>query len=634
MARLVRPSLPRLPTLDDLAAVTRLFELRTASRWVGLGLVVGIVSGLGAAAFYLGMNWIRSIVFDTWAHMKMLGPQGEHELFARPITGALRWWVVLLAPAIGGLISGLIVFHAAPEAEGHGTDELIDAFHRHRGHVRARVPVVKALASVVLIGTGGSAGREGPIAQIGAGFGSIFANLLHLSHRERRLLLLAGAAGGIGAIFRTPLGAALFVAEVLYRDDFEVDALVPAVLSSVVAYSVFTMIFGQGSIFVANGRFFFEPRQLPLYAVLAAVAALVGVVYVKVFYGTRDRVFAKLPIYRPLKPMLGGLALGGLALLVPQGLGSGYGWLQEALMPSGRWLPVGWVGAATLFGIALAKVLATTLSVASGGSGGVFGPSVVIGGMLGGAVGLASHELFPNVVTQPGAFVVVGMACFFGGVAHAPISSLVMATEMTASYDLLVPIMLAEVVTVVLIGRSTLYEKQVRTRRESPAHGGEYVLDLLREIPVRAAFRPTEVLTVPATMPLEQLLHQASESAQLVFPIADPGGPPTGIVTLETLRGFFFDEDIGSLAIAADCASPFVSVSPDDSLDAALQLFSRSRYAELPVVGNDESHPMLGLLSYEQLLEVYSRELTRRRLELEGKASERMPGVPASKPIG
>jgi CIC family chloride channel protein len=624
----MRSSFSRLPTLEDLTAFTRLFELRTASRWVGLGLVVGIVSGLGAAAFYLGMNWIRSLVFDSWAHLEMLDPQGEHRLFYHPVTGALRWWVVLLAPALGGLFSGLVVFHFAPEAEGHGTDELIDAFHSHRGYVRARIPLVKAIASVVLIGTGGSAGREGPIAQIGAGFGSIFANLLHLSHRERRLLLLAGAAGGIGAIFRTPLGAALFVAEVLYRDDFEVDALVPGVLSSVVAYSVFTLFFGQGSIFVANGHFAFDPRQLPLYVVMAAFAALVGVVYIKVFYGARNRVFGKLPLYRPLRPMLGGLALGALALVVPQSLGSGYGWLQEALVPSGHKLPIGWIGAATLLGIALAKVLATTLSVASGGSGGVFGPSVVIGGMLGGAFGLASHELFPQVVAQPGAFVVVGMACFFGGVAHAPISSLVMATEMTASYDLLVPIMLAEVVTVALIGRSTLYEKQVRTRRESPAHGGEYVLDLLRDIPVKAAFRSTSVVTVPATMPLQQLLRQASESEQLVFPIAAPGEAPTGIVTLDTLRGFFYDEDIGTVAIAADCASPFVSVSPDDSLGVALQLFGKSRYAELPVVSPDESRTMLGLLSYEQLFEAYSRELARRRLEQEPLSTKLPPSEP------
>ena len=248
--------------------------------------------------------------------------------------------------------------------------------------------------------------------------------------------------------------------------------------------------------------------------------------------------------------------------------------------------------------------------------------------MLGGAFGLASHELFPQVVVQPGAFVVVGMACFFGGVAHAPISSLVMATEMTASYDLLVPIMLAEGVTVALIGRSTLYEKQVRTRRESPAHGGEYVLDLLRDIPVKAAFRSTSVVTVPATMPLQQLLRQASESEQLVFPIAAPGEAPTGIVTLDTLRGFFYDEDIGTVAIAADCASPFVSVSPDDSLGVALQLFGKSRYAELPVVSPDESRTMLGLLSYEQLFEAYSRELARRRLEQEPLSTKLPPSEP------
>jgi CIC family chloride channel protein len=550
----------------------------------------------------------------------MLEPHGEHSLFGKHGSGNVRHWLLVLAPAVGGLVSGLLVFRFAPEAEGHGTDGLIEAFHKKGGKVRARVPLVKALASVVVIGTGGSAGREGPIAQIGAGFGSILAGALRLTPRERRLLLLAGAAGGIGAIFRTPLGAALFAVEVLYRDDFEVDALVPSVLSSVVAYSVFTMIFGEGAIF-ATAHYPFDPRQLPLYLLMAVVAALVGVVYIKVFYGARDHVFSRLRVARPLKPMIGGLAVGTIALFVPHALGSGYGFLQEALVPTRGLIPAGWTGAALLLGVALAKVLTTTLTVSSGGSGGVFGPSVVIGGMIGGAFGLASHQLFPHVVPQPGAFVIVGMACFFGGVAHVPISSLVMASEMTGSYELLVPIMLAEAVAVVMLGRFSLYEKQVTTRRESPAHGGEYVLDVLQDIPTRAAFSATEVITVAPSAPLQELLRRATDSPQLVFPVTSEQGEPTGIVTLDTLRGFFFDEDIGTLAIAADCAQPFVSVTANDSLGVALERFARTRLAELPVVDDVDPHKILGLLSYGQLLQAYSQELVRRRVDSDDKPS-------------
>jgi CIC family chloride channel protein len=606
---------PRLPGLDDLTAFARLFEFRTVSRWVGLGLVVGVTAGLVAAAFYLSMDWVRYVVLGLGANMQQLEPHGEHSIFDHGASGPVRWWLLVMAPALGGLASGWLVFRFAPEAEGHGTDAVIDAFHRRRGRIRLRVPLVKGVSSVIVIGTGGSAGREGPIAQIGAGLGAALGGALRLSDHERRLLLIAGAAGGIGAIFRTPLGAALFVVEVLYRDDIEVDALVPAVLSSVVAYSVFTMIFGQTAIFATEKHYAFDPRQLPLYLVMAAGAALMGVVYIKVFYAMRDRLFAKIHVPRFVKPMIGGLCVGLLALLVPQAMGAGYGWLQEAILPKAAPPALGWTGALTLLGIALAKVVTTSLSVGSGGSGGVFGPSVVIGGMVGGAFGLGFHQLFPNVVSQPGAFVIVGMACFVGGVAHAPISSLVMASEMTGSYDLLVPIMLAEAVTVAMMRRFTLYERQVGTRRDSPAHGGDYVLDLLQEIPVRDVYtREAEVLVMSASAPLPQLLRQASESPQAVFPVVSSDGSIEGIATLETLRAFFYDEHMGKLAIGADCAMPFVSVTPEDSLGVALERFAASRYPQLPVIDPADNAKIVGLLSYEDLLHAYSAELERRRL--------------------
>ena len=611
----MHPGIPKLPNLNDLADFARLLEIRTVSRWVGLGLVVGVGAGLGAAGFFVAMDYVRHLVFTTMAGLELLEPGGEHSLFAGGAVGEPIVWLIVLAPAIGGLVSGLIVFRFAPEAEGHGTDALIDSFHNKRGAIRKRIPIVKAVASVILLGTGGSAGREGPIAQIGAGFGSVLATVLRLSPRERRLLLLAGAAGGIGAIFRTPLGAALFIVEVLYRDDFEVDALVPTVLSSVVAYSVFTMIFGEGNIFTTQPHYEFNPLQLPLYLVMAIFASVIGVLYITVFYGMRDRVFAPLPIPRALKTMLGGLFLGLLYLIAPQSLGAGYGWLQEVLLPTSDYFPMGWQSAGLLLAIALLKVVTTSLSISSGGSGGVFGPSVVIGGMIGGAFGMAFHLLLPQVAPQPAAFVIVGMACFFGGVAHAPISSLVMASEMTGSYDLLVPIMLAEAVTFVMVRRWTLYEKQVPTRRDSAAHGAEFVLDVLQHVRVEDAVQLAEPRSLGASTPLADVLRQASESTQAIFPVVDEDGRPQGIVSLDTIRAFFYDQELGQLAIAADCAMPLVSVAVDDTLDAALRRVAKSGLPQVPVVDPDDEQKIVGLLSYEEILAAYSRELVRRRDE-------------------
>lgn len=627
----VRP-FPGIPTFADIGAFARLFEFRAVSRWVGLGLVVGAISGLGAAAFFVAMDWLRHLVLVVGANLSPLEPHGEHSLFGAGGGGEVRHWVIVLAPALGGLVSGLLVSRFCPEAEGHGTDALIDSFHRRGGHIRPRVPLVKALASVIVIGTGGSAGREGPIAQIGAGFGSMLGRALKLTPRERRLLLLAGAAGGIGAIFRTPLGAALFVVEVLYKDDFEVDGLVPTVLSSVVAYSVFTMIFGEGTIFATAPSYTFDPRQLPLYLLMAIGAAVVGVLYIKVFYGSRDRVFSRLPIPRPLKPMLGGLCVGLLALVAPQALGAGYGWLQAVILPESGVFPLGWLGAGTLLGVALLKVLSTSLSVASGGSGGVFGPSVVIGGMVGGAFGLGFHQIFPEVVAQPGAFAIVGMACFVGGVAHAPISSLVMASEMTGSYDLLVPIMLAEVVTFALMRRFTLYEKQVGTRRDSPAHGAEYVFDLLQHVKVGDVYDGSaKIEPVPAATPLATLLRHASGSEETIFPVLGESGEPEGLITVETLRAFYFDEDMGRLAIAADCAMPLVTVTRDDTLDTALERFASSHFPVLPVVDAVGSRRIVGLLGYEAVLRAYSRELTRRRVGDDGETDSESATPPPSR---
>src|SRR5690606_2967387 len=306
--------------------------------------------------------------------------------------------------------SGLIVQRFAPETEGHGTDSAIESIHRRAGRVRRRVPLVKTIASAITIGSGGSGGREGPAAQISSGFSSLLADWLRLNTQDRRTAVIAGMGAGIGAIFRAPLGGALMAAEILYLRDLEADSLIPTLIASIDAYSLFGALYGFEPIFGAQPPFALDsPLQLPLYALHGVACGAVGIVYAKSFYGFAA-LFKRLRAPLWLKPAIGGLAVGLLGLLLPQVLHTGYGWVQfgmgEALLATPLWL---------VLLLPFAKVLATSLSIGSGGSGGIFGPGMVIGGLVGAAVWRLGHGLLPQLPSDPAPFVIVGMMALFGG---------------------------------------------------------------------------------------------------------------------------------------------------------------------------------------------------------------------------
>ncbi|MEJ2236657.1 MAG: chloride channel protein [Syntrophobacterales bacterium] len=349
-----------------------------------------------------------------------------------------------MATTLGGLISGFMVYALAPEAEGHGTDTAVKAFHHLGGRIRARVPFVKMLASAITIGSGGAAGREGPTALISAGIGSVYASLERRSDEERRLLTLIGMAAGLSAIFRSPVGTAMFAIEVLYSDmEFDGGALLYTLLGSVVAYAVNGLFVGWQPLFqvpagLALPHFF----DYSWYIVLGAAAGLVATLIPTVFYRIRDG-FAALPIPPHFKPALGGLGIGLLAMGLPQVLGGGYGWIQEAI--DGR------LSLILLLVLIFAKLLAFSLTVSSGGSGGVFAPSLYVGAMLGGLLAQLFHQ--PSA-----AFVIVGMAAVFAGAARVPLASMLMVTEMTGGYHLLPPAALAVILSpVVQIRRRTIW---------------------------------------------------------------------------------------------------------------------------------------------------------------------------------
>ncbi len=466
-------------------------------RWLVCGAAIGALSSLAASAVFFLLEWTTFLGLECLAGHAAGKPAGEH--IVPYVAGTpLHHWLLVLFPAVGGLISGMIVYTWAPEAEGHGTDAYIDSFHNKHGMVRTRVPFIKGIASVITLATGGSAGREGPIAQIGSGLGSWLARTLRLDVRERRLMLLAGCSGGLAAIFRAPLGGAMTAVEVLYSEDIEVEGIVLCIISSSVSYAVFTGIFGHQPIFAIPSIKFSSAWELLLYAILGLVCVPFGYMYVKTFYGLRDHFFRKLPIRRALRPAFGGLLVGLVGLLAPQAMGGGYGTIQKAL--------TGEIPMTLMFTLVFLKIAATSFTISSGGSGGVFGPSLFIGAMIGGAVGQLAHAWFPGIVSSPAAFVLVGMAAFFAGVAKAPLGALLMVSEMTGGYRLFVPIMFASVVAIMLSQRWSLYEKQVLNKFHSPAHQSGRVINLLQDLSVKDAHRPgTTVAVVREDMPLARL---------------------------------------------------------------------------------------------------------------------------------
>ncbi len=586
--------------LTDLMA----FYRQEASRRIAISVLIGAVSGLGAIGFFVALEWARWFCLGYLAGAPAPEPAGE-QLVHLAVTTPYRPWLLFLIPAVGGLISGLVVYTFAPEAEGHGMDAMIAAFHNLKGIIRTRVPFVKSFASIVTLATGGSAGREGPIAQIGAGFGSWVSRVLRLSTQERRIFMLAGCAGGLGAIFRAPLGAAITSVEVLYREDFESEAIIPCVISSVIAFSMFTFVFGFDPIFATPGFVAHDLREFPIYAVLGLVCAPIGGLYVKVFYGTRDA-FRRLTIPKHIRPMLGGLGVGLIALFIPQAIGGGYGYLQMAIY--------GQLSLLIMALAATAKIATTSLTIGSGGSGGVFGPTLFIGGMIGGVVGQVGHMLFPEVVTQPGAYVLVGMAAFFSGAAKAPLGALIMVTEMTQSYALLPPLMLVSVIAILFNRGSSIYEKQVANKFQSPAHEDELTVNVIEELTVGQIFQPDKpCLVLPASTRFAQLQRAVATSGQSVFPVTDDDGSLVGLLSVTNVRTVLFEDSLRDLVVVGELCTEPSSLSKDQSLYDALLKFLSTGYSQLPVVEVKHGRQqILGMLDHDQVTAAYHQEVSRR----------------------
>jgi CIC family chloride channel protein len=432
-------------------------------KWLILGVSIGVIAGLGAVVFYLALKYAGEYLLGDLGGYRP--PTAAAEGGERGSTGFDRAWAIPLITFSGALVSAFIVAKFAPEAEGHGTDSAIEAVHTDPRSIRARAVLVKMVSSALTIGSGGSAGREGPTAQISAGFGSLLARRLNLSDTDGRVAVSLGIGSGIGAIFGAPLGGAVLAASIVYREDFDYRSLVPGFITSGTAYAIYGAVLGYDPLFgFVAPDYEFDPTQLGWFLLIGIVCAGVGYLYARVFYGT-VALTRRLPGGKVIKPAIGGLLVGLLALLIPQILSSGYGWVQlasakDTLMTIPLWI---------VLILPLAKIVATSLSIGTGGSGGIFGPGMVIGGFVGAAIWrLADLAGLPGIPAGPGVFVVVAMMACFGSVAHAPLAVMIMVAEMTGSFSVLPGAMITVGIAYLLITRSSvsIYRSQ-RLNRES-----------------------------------------------------------------------------------------------------------------------------------------------------------------------
>ncbi|GIX05574.1 MAG: chloride channel protein [Planctomycetaceae bacterium] len=599
-------------------------RLRPQARLLGLSLVAGVLSGVGAIVFHAACLLVFHYALEVGAGYRPAAPGGEGSWW--PETAAtFRPWMLLVIPTLGGLVSGWLVFKIAPEAEGHGTDAAIAAYHYRQGYIRPQVPLVKLVASALTIGSGGSGGREGPIALIGAGFGSWLGTWFRLSAVERRILLAAGMGAGVAAIFRAPLAGALFAAEILYRSpDFESEVIIPAGLASAVAYCLFGLAFGWMPLFSLSPDFlstmtFHEPWQLISYTVLAVFLVVLAMFYTRTFYGL-TYLFKRSNIPRVFKPALGAFLTGGLGLGLYLLLGResrvlavlsfGYGALQEAMSVDAQQagdlrLAVIWLT------IAVGKILTTGLTIGSGGSGGVFGPSMVIGGCGGGAVGILLHALSPTLAPQPASFVIVGMAGFFAAAAKAPFSTLVIVSEMTGNYNLLLPTLWVCALTFLLSDEQSLYSSQVESRSLSPAHRGDYVREVLAGLHVGQFLTPrAAVPSLHADDSLSAVLAHFDRSPWSTLPVTDDQGRYLGVVSLDQLHLASRLPNLGTLALAADLMrDDVIPLRPEDPLDYALELLVEANLSELPVIDGTDQRHVVGMVRRTDLSRAYLQQV-------------------------
>ncbi|MGC9443777.1 MAG: chloride channel protein [Candidatus Methanospirareceae archaeon] len=607
-------------------------EIRFVETWAKQTfyyVIIGILVGFTIVAFFLALNFVQPLFLEFLGGYRAPAPHYERHFFSfSPLFGdAFETLHVLLLlallPAIGGLIVGLIKYKLLPveNPELHETDTFIDGFHNKSGILSGKNSLIRGICSVVTLGSGGSAGREGPSAMLGAAVGSLSSKFLKADERERRKIVAAAGGAGIAAIFKSPLGGAFFGIETLYKRDMEIEALVPAIICSITAYIVSSSFLGLGHLY-AIGTYDLEavlkPVSLLLFLILGVVVVPFVFLFIKLLDMSRSFFFEYLHIHDALKPAIGGLLLGLLFLIgyffmhlldngekgsgVAGGLfGGGYGFIQLTFY--------GELAVSVLAFVAVAKIVGTALTLGSGGSGGSFLPSLTIGAALGGVFGQVLSYLFPGTVEDPWLFSLIGAAAFLGAAANTPLTALFIVSEISGSYELFVPALLAIVPAYSLVRKQTVYPGQYELRKDSPAHRREFAIDILEGLKVQDAYTK-DVLTIQKDKTVKEALYFADQSGHITFPVVDDRGKMIGITTVIDLEK---EREEGSeyKKVERMCVKKVVVTYPDEALEDALRKMDTFHVGRLPVVkgaDDEERKELLGIIGRSDIIREHFRK--------------------------
>ncbi len=577
-------------------ATDRVWRLAQAQhlRLLMLAAVVGMIAGLGAVGvkeLIAGVQWL------LWGH------RGDILESVESLAHGVFHWRILILPAIGGLVVGPLVWFAGRDAGGHGVPEVVEALLMRGGIIRGRVAVVKALAAALTLGSGGSAGREGPMIQIGASLGSVVAQLTRLTEDGVRTLVAAGAAGGLAAAFNAPIAGSLFALEVVLGD-FAIASFSPVVMAGVTATAVSRAFSGEGQVFAIPCYALASPMEFIPYVMLGLLAGFVAVGFTLLLYG-QEKVWERMGLPPWVKPAAGGLIVGAIGLFFTQILGVGHVAMDRMLVGQ---FPMG-----LLLALVVAKIVATSLTLGSGGSGGVFVPSLFVGSALGGAIGTAVQQWAPFPHGGPGAYALVGMGAVVAATSHAPLTGIVIMLEMTGDYQIILPVMMACIISSVVassLKQESIYTQKLKFKGIAMRPGREETI--LKQMSVASVLH-TDAHSFREDTPLGEIIKEALGVRQTTFPVVEPNGCLVGVIGVQDLHRSIEDRGfLETVLVAADLVSPTRVLKKTDNVEQALDILTETGADLVPVV--DDDHCLVGVVFSWDVLERYSHELQKLRL--------------------
>ncbi|MGN7612511.1 chloride channel protein [Magnetococcales bacterium HHB-1] len=559
-----------------------------------IAIVIGIIVGYGAILF-------RRLI-ELFQHAFM-GDGGEN---VGQIVAALEWWQILLIPVIGGALVGPLVHFFFPGSRGHGVPEVMAAVALKGGKMPLKDGLGKMLACSLSIGSGGSVGREGPVVHLGATLASWFGTRLHMSKRHMRTMVGCGGAAGIAASFNAPIAGVMFALEVILGD-YGLATFSPIVLSSVVATVIARLHLGDFPAFIVPHYTLVSVWEIPAYVGLGVLCGLTGIIFMKTLFKAED-LAAKLPIPVYLRPIFGGFVLGCIAITFPQIMGVGYDTMNAALLEQ--------LAGPIMLILVVIKILATSVTLGSGFSGGVFTPSLFLGAMVGGGFGTYAHALFPAISAGSGAYALVGMGAMAASVLGAPISSILILFELTGDYRIMLALMVSSIVATLVINqvyRDSVYTKALRKKNIDLRAGRES--NILRQITVSAVMRK-DFEVIPDTMPLRRFKEIISFSKDESFIVVDDQGNLKGVVSFQDMREVAFSEDLEDLVLVRDIASrDVITVTPLDNLFDAFRRMGSADAEQLPVVAANNTREVLGVITNHDGIRAYNRAIMQREAD-------------------